>query len=560
MKPWRRKLALLVTVLALVAAACGDDGEGTGSSQTDPPDDTSSESTTSLQPVAGGVVRISQYSTSPGLDPVKYANSGTAGGQEMLAIYDTLMQYDPETATYTPRVAESLESNDDYSEWTLKLRSGLTFGDGTPLDAEAVKFAIEREMAEGNSSPRGQILSFVESVSVVDNLTVLYKLHNPWAGFPYLLSGVGGMVYSPTYFNSVGAEAFNLDPGPATLGPFRVETYRPGEILRLVKNPDYYGGEVYLDALEFITVGGADASYEALKAGTTDAGFFLSAPISRKADEEGYVRNQTLAMAGNMMIFNSGVKVACSGGQPAGLCDGKPDGEMVQPPSATADPRVRKAIAHAVDPEVVNQRAYDGAANPNSAPFAGSRWDPGIEGPKYDLEEAKRLFAEAKADGWDGKVRILAPNTPEGQAWALAVETQLDAAGIDATADTTNDTQGIIGKLLIQRDFDTATWALSMLGDADSPYPSLLASFNSAAPRYGYGNAEFDAAIDMLRTAATDEDRVAAFRAITELWVRDNPAHVITSLEQGLIHRPELHGVVRTAYTNYFWDKAWIEK
>jgi peptide/nickel transport system substrate-binding protein len=470
------------------------------------------------------------------------------------------MRYNPDTKKYEPRTAQSLDANADFSVWTLKLKAGIKFTDGTDYNADAVKFVIEREMKEGNSNPRGQLTQFIDTITVNDPLTLTFKLKLAWAGFPQLLAGPGGMIFSPTQFAKVGdANKFNVDPGPAGAGPFKLKSYKPGESIEYERNPTFYGGEVYLDGLKFILVGGAAAVYEALKANTIQAGYTLDSAVINKARDEKYGTSLSLSVAGNSINMNSGIEIACKSGAPA-VCAGKPDGELVKTKTATSDLRVRKAVAAAVDPKVVNERAYQGAAKPNSAPFANSPWDPKVDGPKYDPTEARRLVAEAKAAGWDGKIRLLSANTPEGQAWAEAVRAQLATVGMDVQADTTKSTAEIVAQVLVQRDFDLATWGYSILSDADSAYPALSGSFGSKEKRYGYGTAEFDAAVDLLRTADTDAKRTEAFKKISELWVRDLPAHVITSLEQGLIFTPKLHGVQRTAYTNFIFDKAWLER
>jgi ABC-type transport system substrate-binding protein len=90
----------------------------------------------------------------------------------------------------------------------------------------------------------------------------------------------------------------------------------------------------------------------------------------------------TLSVAGNSINMNSGIEVVCAGGQPANLCAGKPDGEKVKAKTATSDLRVRRAVAAAVDPKVINERVYQSTALPNSSPFANSPWDPKVEGPR----------------------------------------------------------------------------------------------------------------------------------------------------------------------------------
>jgi peptide/nickel transport system substrate-binding protein len=557
------KSVALLCVGSLIAVGCGDDGGNSGGAAgtTGGSNTTGVATTTTAAPVKGGILNISTYSSAPGLDPAKSANSGTAGGMEIMALYDTLIAYDTVTLKYAGRTAQSLESNADFTTWTLKLKPGITFGDGTAYNADAVKFSIEREMKDGNSAPKGQLTQFIKTITIVDQSTLTFDLKLGWAGFPYLLSGVGGMIYSPTQFAKVGdAAKFNVEPGLAGAGPFRVKSYKPGESLELERNPSYWGGDVALDGLKFTQVAGSTLSYEALKANTVQAGFFLDQATIAKAKSEKFDSNLALSMAGNLIMMNSGVEVTCTGGQPAASCAGKADGTKVTPKTATSDLKVRKAVAASVDPKVVNERAYSGAAKPNSAPFAGSPWDPKVDGPKYDLVAAKQLVTDAKAAGWDGKIRLLAPNTPDGQTWSEAVRSQLAAAGMDATADTSKDTPGIVQAVLVNRDFDLTTWGIALIADADAAYLSLIGSFGSAAKRYGYSSPDMDAAIEMLRTADTDAKRTAGFKQVAEIWNRDVPAQVITSLQQGLVWTPKLHGVTRTAYQNYFFDKAWLAK
>ena len=110
---------------------------------------------------------------------------------------------------------------------------------------------------------------------------------------------------------------------------------------------------------------------------------------------------------GGLYLFNLGVPVQCTGGQPAPTCTGKPDGPQPTTPP-TAKLKVRQAIAAAIDPKVIDQRATNGTGLPGSELIQKDfRWYPNVPGPKYDPEAAKKLVTEAKAEGWDGKVRLL---------------------------------------------------------------------------------------------------------------------------------------------------------
>src|SRR5690606_6063175 len=113
-----------------------------------------------------------------------------------------------------------------------------------------------------------------------------------------------------------------------------------------------------------------------------------------------------------VLLMNNGVEVTCQGGQPA-VCAGQPDGTRVPTETATARKLVRQAIAAAINPVVIDERENDGFGEPDTALLQSTfPWDPKVPGPAYDLERAKDLVEQAKAEGWDGKVRLKCDNTP----------------------------------------------------------------------------------------------------------------------------------------------------
>src|SRR5690606_5571765 len=116
-------------------------------------------------------------------------------------------------------------------------------------------------------------------------------------------------------------------------------------------------------------------------------------------------------------------------------CAGKSDGTTVGTPTPTADVRVRRAVAAAIDPGVINERVYNGTANATSELFPEPLpWAPGVPGPKYDLDEAKKLVNEAKSVGWDGKIRLRGANTNADVVQAIG--TMLELAGMKVEADS----------------------------------------------------------------------------------------------------------------------------
>ena len=141
--------------------------------------------------------------------------------------------------------------------------------------------------------------------------------------------------------------------------------------------------------------------------------------------------------------------MTCAAGKPEPTCTGKPDGPTPTNP-VTKDVRIRQAVGAAIDPQVVNQRAVSGTAQASNQLFQKDfRWYPNVPGPKVDIEAGKKLVAEAKAAGWDGKIRLLAGTSPEGQAIGLTVQTALQAIGMTVQSenvDTATNTQRIFDR------------------------------------------------------------------------------------------------------------------
>jgi peptide/nickel transport system substrate-binding protein len=174
---------------------------------------------------------------------------------------------------------------------------------------------------------------------------------------------------------------------------------------------------------------------------------------------------------------------------------------------------VRQAIAAAINPDTIDQRENEGAGIPTTALFHETfPWDPGVAGPEYDLERAKELVAQAKSEGWDGKVRLQCDNAPSAQARALAIKTMLEAAGIELSVTNDSDVSGTIGAVIMRKDYDLACWGLSVPGDDGAVFQAgYFFVSNGAANRTGYKNPEMDAALKDLRAASNDDERQAAF-------------------------------------------------
>ncbi len=154
-----------------------------------------------------------------------------------------LLSYKPGTTEIIPGLAESYTVNDAGDVYTFTLRSGVQFTDGTPFNAEAVKWSIDRVMRL-QGDPSWLVTDFVDSVEAVDDLTVKFNLKGPVGFFPSLVASVP---YFPVNPNIYPADKWVNDPSELTggelvgLGPYKVVSFKRDEEIILEENPDYYG-------------------------------------------------------------------------------------------------------------------------------------------------------------------------------------------------------------------------------------------------------------------------------------------------------------------------------
>ncbi len=199
---WFSRLWVVVIVMAMVAAACGDDDSGdAGAPDTGDDTTTTTEAVDDGEPQPGGSITVGLEAETNSWMPGQ-GNFSNPGINVALAIYDPLLRRD-DSGEPTPYLTESIEANDELDEWTLTLREGVQFHDGTPLNAEALKTIFDTYIAVEGSNLAGQVAE-VESLDVVDELTVVYRLAQPNDAFDDVLTGAVGWPFSPTAAAAAG--------------------------------------------------------------------------------------------------------------------------------------------------------------------------------------------------------------------------------------------------------------------------------------------------------------------------------------------------------------------
>ena len=128
------------------------------------------------------------------------------------------------------------------------------------------------------------------------------------------MSHVPGMIYSPTAFKKAAdAKAFSTNPGDAGAGPFKVKSYKPGESVELERNPNYYGGEVYLDGLKFVLLTASAARTTRSRRARCRRHLLRDPALYAQSKKDGMLQVDIPQVGGNLMIMNSGIDITCAG-------------------------------------------------------------------------------------------------------------------------------------------------------------------------------------------------------------------------------------------------------
>lgn len=340
------------------------------------------------------------------------ANDLSYGGKESLdpispnrfyevndLIYSRLIRQD-ENGNPDPELALSWAANDTATEWTIKLRPGVKFTDGSDFGATDVKYSLERINDPALESPVADVLGIIDSVEVVDPLTVKVMLNTPHAGLPILLQD-----YRVRMLPEGATEPFGVGTGP-----FKLESFDAESTTELVANSGYWEGAPKLDRIEFVAIADSEARNQAMLGGQLD---FSS-----------MTRDQEPLYAGNPKFKVQSVPSGSWFGI-AFLTDRAP----------LDDPRVRKAVRIAVDRKVMMTLLAGADAGAITCDIPIKQSDPfhaELTCPQ-DIEGAKKLLAEA---GYPAGIDIdvhTADLEPGMVQYAEVFQQQVAPAGIRVT-------------------------------------------------------------------------------------------------------------------------------
>jgi peptide/nickel transport system substrate-binding protein len=495
---WTIRTAL-VLVFALVAVACGGGGSGGSDSG-----DGSTDEDAGPPQSGGKVVYGLEAETTDGwcLAEGQLAISGI---QVARSIYDTLTTLNADGEA-VPFLAESVEPNEDSTEWTITLRDGIKFHDGTDLTAEVVKNNLDAYRGQypgRNSLLFLFVLQDITAVDVVDPLTVKVTTARPWVAFDSFLfsSGRMGMMAQA----QLDSEACGRDM--IGTGPFKLVDWRVNSSLQLERNPEYWrkdadGNQLpYLDEIEYQPTPEAQQLQNGLDAGSVDA-FHVSSNTDSLIIED--LRSQADGGAINLTESEDFAEV------------GFTMVNVTQPPFDNI--LAREAAAAAVDREDINAITNDGIPTLANGPFAegalGYLDDSGYEG--YDPELAKQKVADYEAEtGQPLEFTITA-----GQSSSLLQQVELAKEYYEEAGMTVNITtleQSALITTAIEKNYQAITWRNYPGADPDLLYVWWYGAGNPVN-FMGFDDPEVNDLLDRGRETADDAERQQIYEDLnTEL-------------------------------------------
>lgn len=499
----KRTWLAVPAVLALGLTACSSGG-------------TASDSSASGAAAGSSTAVITTNGSEP-QNPLIPANTNETGGGKILdLIFAGLVYYDAEGATHM-EMAESIEPNEDASVWTVKLKKGQKFSDGTEVQAhnfiEAWKMGAKEAMLssyfyapiQGADDEGAGDLTGLEEI---DDYTFTIALKEPTADWSQRL---GYSAYVPLPDSTLADPATGGEK-PIGNGPYMVAEngWEHNAQIKLIPNPEYKGDNVAKNGgVNIIFYALQDAAYQDLLGHNLDVLDAIpdSAFATYESELEGRSANQAAAI---FQSFAIPMKLEHFSGD---------EGKLR-----------RQALSYAIDRDTITETIFSGTRTPAkdfTSPVVDGYNDavPGSEVLSYNPEKAKELWAEAdKISPWSGTFTIGYNSDGGHQAWVDAVANSIkNTLGIDAVGNPYPDFKSLRTEVTNR----TITGAFRTGWQADYP-----GKYNFLAPLYGtgagsndtdYSNADFDALLTKSASAPSVEESNKLLDQAQEILFKDLP-------------------------------------
>ena len=361
----------------------------------------------------------------------------------------------------------------------IKLRDGVLFQDGTKMDADAVKYSLERHLKMQGSFRRSEI-NTMDHVDVVDPLTVKIVLKQPSAPFLAQLTDRSGMIVSP---KAAEAEGRDFQLKPVCAGPFRFVERVPQDHITLEKFPQYWdAANIHLDRVTYQIIPNSSVRLANLQAGSTDlVEFIVPTDVDAVKRDSNLKIEMTNALGFQTIVFN----VA--------------NGDRAKTPIGQ-DARVRKAFELAIDREALIQVVYNGLYAPTAQGIAAASpmHDDALKPQGRDVAAARALLAQAGVK-LPVTVHLTVPNNPDLRQVGEVIQAMTKEAGFDVQISASEYASAL--NAATSGNFEAFVTAWSGRVDPDGNLYQFLHTGGTLNDSH-YSNAEVDKALEQARTVA----------------------------------------------------------
>jgi peptide/nickel transport system substrate-binding protein len=416
---------------------------------------------------------------------------------ERLYDFDAKSRVVPELASALPRRSK------DKLTYTIPLRHGLRFNDGTAFNAQAVVTTLERDLTLSGSA-RASDLSPIDTVTASGRYTVVIHLREPFTPLLTTLASNDGVVISPTQLAKLGAQ-FGTDP--VGVGPFMFASRVAGDSITVTRSPYFTGrNAIHLDKIVFKNEPNAAAAVAALEAGDIqmlDSVVPTDLPALRHDGSVRLLTRHSLGWLG--LAFNVGNKNGV----------GRPYGGLSTP--FASSPSLRRAFEEAIDRKTLAKVVYAGAAVPDCTPVAPS-YDRSVHCTPYNPDDARRLVAQSGFA--KPTLQLVAPAAGAGPQLAQFIQAEEAAIGIDVVIDPV-DTPTLVS-LSNQGQFGAVIMAWTGSPAIDRNVFQFVATTGSRDVG-GYSNPRLDLILGNARKAVRGTALRTLYRAAFRILLADRP-------------------------------------
>jgi peptide/nickel transport system substrate-binding protein len=479
--------------------------------------------TRAAAPIKGGTLTLALGSDLTTFDPLTYADGYSAYAIRNMA--DTLVRYTHDLQP-APGLAKRWEVSTDGTAYVFHLQPNVSFQDGTPFDAEAVRYNLNRTIQD-KISPWHSDLADVQALSVLDPLSIKLTLGHPYAPFLSKLLLGSGIMVSPMAVEKLG-DKLKTDFTGAGAGPWKFGEWLKDDHFTAVRNERYWDKDAsgtqlpYLDKLVLTPVPDENLRLSQLRTGAVDA---LSGPVG------GPPAKDIAAITADPSLTYQ---------QEPGLAA---EGLVLQTQKPPFDEKeVRQALAYAIDREAIVQSVLYGAAVANDTviPAIQPGSDPSYHPyRKQDLGKAKQLLQQAG----QGRVSFtlqIAAGAPQVQQMAELIKDQISAAGFDLQIQAMDfPTQLANAK---KGAFQANTLAWTGFVDPDGNVAQLFGT-GGGTNYSGYSNPTLDGLMQKGRQTLDTQARIPIYQQINRTLADDLPVVVL--------YNPVSNYVTRKAVQNF---------